>query len=77
VIQGESKVIVIYGTASTVDRGFAPRNFEIGYLGGLGLRIKKWNLEARYEHSSGISDFLNEGSTIVRYYFLMRYRLYN
>ncbi|MEL6676425.1 MAG: hypothetical protein AAFR61_29725 [Bacteroidota bacterium] len=51
-----------------------PQKLELGFVGGLGLRIKQWDLEARYEYSSGPT--LNSAlqSTVHRAYVLLGYR---
>jgi hypothetical protein len=51
---------------------FEVKSLELGYVGGLGGRLGKFNLEGRYEYGSGISDIKSQ---TLRYYFLLRYRL--
>lgn len=55
------------------NRDFSKSTFELGYLGGIGGRFGRFNLETRYERSSGISNYL--GSYSERFYLLLRYSL--
>lgn len=54
---------------------FASRKFETGYLVGLGFRKNRWNAEARYEFSSGMSDYLELEEQTTRIHLLVKYRL--
>ncbi len=76
VLKDNYDVTIYYrGSSTPSKRPFATRNLEIGYLGGIGFRSGKWSAEARYEISSGISDYLDLNETTTRIHFLLKYRV--
>jgi hypothetical protein len=75
VIKKDTEIQISYETGTTGLRQFESRNFEFGYLAGLGFRAGNWNGEIRFEQTSGISNYLREGSTLMRGYFLIRFRI--
>lgn len=50
------------------------RKYEQGYLLGLGIILKKYNLEIRYEKGNGMSDYNGLKSSTSRFNFLLGYR---
>jgi hypothetical protein len=50
------------------------RKYEQGYLGGLGVRYKRYALEARYEKTNGMLDYLGLGATLSKASLIMTYR---
>ncbi len=68
-------IVLHYEGGGPSKRTFASRNFETGYLGGLGFRLGKWNAEARYEFSTGISNYSNVEEQTSRIHVLVKYRL--
>lgn len=75
-VKNNSSIAISYETGTTSILEFESRNFEFGYLGGLGFRTGNWNAEVRYERTTGISNYLNEGSTLSRGSFFIRYRVF-
>ena len=75
-IQKESEVLLVYSTGTITDPEFKSRNYEFGYLAGVGFRGGRWNAEVRFEQTTGISNCLNEGSTVTRCYFFARYTVF-
>lgn len=75
-IQKDSDIVVAYETGTVTRQQFQSRNFEFGYLAGLGFRTGKLNVEIRFEQSTGISNYLSEGSTLMRGNFFVRYTVF-
>jgi hypothetical protein len=51
------------------------RKYEVGFLGGLGIRYAKYALEARYEKTNGMLDYAVLWSKVTKVSFLLSYRL--
>jgi len=49
------------------------RSYELGYIAGIGLKIKKVSLELRYEKSNGMEDLSAIETNINRYFLLLGY----
>ncbi len=76
VLKDNYDVTIYYrGSTNPTERPFSTRNLEFGYLGGLGFRFGKWSAEARYEITSGISDYLDLNATTTRIHFFIKYRV--
>lgn len=75
-IRHESDIVIYYETGTVTPRQFESRNFEFGYLAGLGFRSGNWNTEVRFEQTTGISNYLSEGSIVTRGNFFIRYRVF-
>jgi hypothetical protein len=75
-IKKDSDIVVLYETGTASRPQFQSRNFEFGYLAGLGFRAGKWNAEIRFEQTTGISNYLSEGSTLMRGNFFVRYTVF-
>jgi hypothetical protein len=52
-----------------------PRTFELGFVGGIGVKYKKAGFEARYDKTNGMSPYKNLQSNVSRLYLLLSYRL--
>jgi hypothetical protein len=66
-----------YSTQKTTTSEIFPiRNYEQGFVVGIGGSIKRLSAEARYERSNGFLDILNLSSSFERYSLLMGYRLH-
>jgi hypothetical protein len=50
------------------------RKHEQGYLGGLGVRYKRYALEARYEKTNGMLDYIGLVANFSKASFIMTYR---
>jgi hypothetical protein len=50
------------------------KKHELGYVAGLGVKLKKYSIEARYERGNGISNYKTLGSPTNRCYLLFGYR---
>jgi len=50
------------------------RNYEVGFLGGLGARFKRFSCEARYEYGTGMSAYSGLKSSINRLYLFLGFR---
>ncbi len=75
-LQKDSDVLIVFSTGTKTSPEFKSRNYEFGYIGGLGLRAGRWNAELRFEQTTGISNYLNEGSTLMRGNFFVRYTVF-
>lgn len=51
------------------------RNYELGYLLGLGMNYKRMSFEVRYERGNGVSPFISILSKAERCYFFVGYRI--
>ncbi|MBN1145407.1 MAG: PorT family protein [Bacteroidales bacterium] len=49
------------------------KKFDLGFLAGAGVRLKKLSFEARYEKSDGMVMSSSIGSKVTRYYLLLGY----
>ena len=74
-ISTDDEIIVEYEGFDTRTRPFESKNMEIGGVGGIGLRSGKWSGEARYEITTGISNYMNTTSGTHRIHLLLKYRL--
>ena len=50
------------------------RNFEFGYIGGIGLQYHRYSVEARYKRTSGPSRYAYLNSPVSQYFFVLEYR---
>ncbi|MDJ1499084.1 outer membrane beta-barrel protein [Xanthocytophaga agilis] len=50
------------------------RKHEQGWIGGIGILMKKWSVEARYEQSNGMSNYNAISSKSNSYYLLLGFR---
>lgn len=50
------------------------RRYELGFLLGVGVLVKKFSFDVRYERGNGMSDFVYLSSPVNRIYFLLGYR---
>jgi uncharacterized membrane protein len=50
------------------------RNWEKGYVAGMGTSFGRYSLEFRYEHGDGMSGFMLLNSPVTRFYLLARYK---
>jgi hypothetical protein len=51
------------------------RKWELGLIGGIGVKYKRFSLEARYESGNGMSDLPNLTIAANRFYFLLGFRI--
>ncbi len=66
-----------YYTIVRVEEGKAldeMRKYELGYILGLGFKLKKYSFEIRFEKGNGMSEYLNLKSITNRYFFLLGYK---
>lgn len=57
------------------NRFFVSKPFELGMVGGLGMKLGKVTADIRYEKSGGISDYWGLSGKTTRVYFFVKYRL--
>lgn len=72
-----TKVESVLFTQNRITEGKAldkTRKFEIGVLGGIGVRVKRFSCEMRYEYASGMSDYNALVSSTNRLYLLLGFR---
>ncbi len=50
------------------------RKYEQGYIVGLGVKLKKYSFETRYENGNGMSTYQSLGSSTKRYHLLLGYK---
>ncbi|MCW3117648.1 MAG: hypothetical protein JWM28_1730 [Chitinophagaceae bacterium] len=75
--KNEQKQITTVYTTETIKNGPAlrdTRNYEQGYIIGLGTKYNHYSLEARFEKGNGMSSYSNLKSPTKRFYFLLGYR---
>jgi hypothetical protein len=76
-IKKDVEIALVYTTGTISQKEFQSRNYEFGYLAGLGFRTGKWSAEARFEQTTGISNYLSEGSTLIRGNFFIGYTVFS
>jgi hypothetical protein len=74
-IKTDDEIIVEFEGFDPRSRPFESTNTEVGGVGGIAFRSGRWSGEARYEYSSGISNYMSTSSRTQRVYFLLKYRL--
>ncbi len=72
----KERITHVYGQIS-ITEGKAledARNYEQGFILGLGTKFNRFSIEARYEGSNGMSEYPGLKSAIKRYYFLFGFK---
>jgi hypothetical protein len=75
--KSDAEVYITYGGSggSTTEKEFEPRTLLYGVLGGLGSHLGRFTVEARYEWTTGISDYYKLASHLRHANVVLRYRL--